>query len=98
MMRPTVAVVAAEEPEIAANMVQPSTFTWSSRPGRRVVHGASPVKSEAERREWNRISAIRMKSGSAISSGVVVAFQVSCASSFSTGRLRKMARPARPGA
>ena len=50
-MRPTVAVVAAEEPEIAANMVQPSTFTCSSRPGRRVVHGASPVKSEAESRE-----------------------------------------------
>ena len=97
-MRPTVAVVAAEEPEIAANIVQPSTLTWSSRPGSRVVHGASPVKSEAERREWNRISAIRMKSGSAMSSGVVVAFQMSCASSFSTGRSRKMARPARPGA
>ena len=98
MIRPTVAVVAAEEPEIAANIVQPSTLTWRSLPGSRVVHGASPVKREAERREWNRISAIRMKSGSAMSSGVVVTFQVSCARSFSIGMLRKMPRPTRPGA
>ena len=91
MMRPTVAVVAAEDPEIAANIVHPSTLTWRSRPGRRVVHGASPVKRDVERREWKRISAIRMKSGSAMSSGVVVTFQVSCASSFSIGMLRNRA-------
>ena len=33
-----------------------------------------------------------------MSSGVVVTFQVSCASSFSIGMLRNTARPTRPGA
>ena len=88
-MRPTVAVVAADEPEIAANSVQPSTLTCSSRPGRRVVQGVMPANSVSESRVRNRISAIRMNIGSASSSGVVVTFQIIWASSFSTGMDRK---------
>ena len=98
-MRPTVAVVAAEEPEIAANIVQPSTLTWSSRPGSRVVHGASPVKSEADRREWNRISAIRMKrrERDELRGGGRVPDELREQLLDPAGR-GKMARPASPGA
>ena len=47
-MRPTTCVVAADEPEIAAKIEQPTTFTCRSRPGSRPVHGASPWNSERE--------------------------------------------------
>ena len=87
-MRPTVAVVAADEPEIAANSVQPITLTCSRRPGRRVVQGVIPANRVSESRVRNRISAIRMNMGSARSSGVVVTFQIIWASSFSTGMER----------
>ena len=43
-----VAQVAAEEPETAAKMVQPSTLKCSSRPGRRVSKGARPSNMSSE--------------------------------------------------
>ncbi len=42
-MRPIVAHVAAEEPDTAAKMAQPTTFTCSSRPGNLCTHGANPA-------------------------------------------------------
>ena len=77
-MRPTTCVVAADEPEIAAKIEQPTTFTCSSRPGSSPAHGASPWNSERDRRDWNRISPIRMNIGSASSSCVVRMFQAYC--------------------
>lgn len=68
-MRPTVAVVAADEPQTEANMVQPSTVRCDSRPGTRRSQGERPVNSASEIFVRKRISAIRMKSGSASSSG-----------------------------
>ena len=90
-MRPTTCVVAADEPEIAAKIEQPTTFTCSNRPGSRPAHGASPWNSERDRRDWNRISPIRMNIGSASSSCVVRMFQAYCASSLSSGMSRKIA-------
>ena len=90
-MRPTTCVVAADEPEIAAKIEQPTTFTCSSRPGSSPAHGASPWNSERDRRDWNRISPIRMNIGSASSSCVVRMFQAYWASSLSSGMLRNSA-------
>src|SRR5688500_4048475 len=61
-----VAQVAADEPETAAKMVQPITLVWSSRPGSRDTHGASPRNMLSLNRVRNRISPIQMKSGSAV--------------------------------
>src|SRR5215204_5143535 len=87
-MRPTTCVVAADEPEIAAKIEQPTTLTWSSRPGSRPVQGASPWNSERESFVRNRISPMTMNSGSAKSSWVVRMFQAYCGSSLSSGMLR----------
>src|ERR1043165_6271326 len=64
---PIVAQVAAEDPETAAKIVQPMMFVWSSLPGTRSSHGASPLNMSSDRRVRNRISPIQMNSGSAVS-------------------------------
>jgi hypothetical protein len=90
-MRPTTCVVAADEPEIAAKIVQPMTFTCSRRPGSNAAHGASPLNKDWESRVRNRISPIRMNSGNASSSCVVRIFHAYCASSLSSGMSRNSA-------
>ena len=87
-MRPTTCVVAADEPEIAAKIEQPTTLTCRSRPGSRPVQGARPWNSERESFVRNRISPMTMNSGSARSSWVVRMFQAYCGSSLSSGMLR----------
>ena len=67
-MRPTVAVVAADEPETAANSAQPRILTCSNPPGSRRVKGDSPVNRSEDSRERNRISPIQMNIGSAVRS------------------------------
>ncbi|MQM40038.1 hypothetical protein KBTX_04080 [wastewater metagenome] len=62
-----VAAVAADEPDTAAKMPQPSTLTCSRRPGRRRSHGASPAYMSSDSRERNRISPIHTNSGSGAS-------------------------------
>src|SRR5438874_3459390 len=90
-MRPITCVVAAEDPEIAAKMVQPITFTCKRRPGSSPAHGASPWNSERDRRVRNKSSPIRMNSGSASSSCVVKMFQAYCGKSLSSGIERNIA-------
>ena len=63
VMRPTVAVVAADEPQTAAKRPQAITLTCSRRPGIRAVHGARPRNRLSATRVRNRISAIRMNRG-----------------------------------
>ena len=63
-MRPTTCVVAADEPEIAANIEQPITVVWNRRPGRKLIQGAMPENSDCDRRVRNRSSPIRMNNGS----------------------------------
>ena len=84
-MRPTTCVVAAEEPEIAANIEQPRMLTCSSRPGSNPAHGANPVNSERDSWVRNSSSPMTMKSGSAKSSCVVRMFQAYCERSLSSG-------------
>src|SRR3546814_13921683 len=67
VIRPIVAVVAADEPETAAKIPQPITLTCISRPGIRVIHGESPLNMSSARRVRNRISPIQMNRGSAVS-------------------------------
>ena len=90
-MRPTTWVVAADEPEMAAKIVQPMTLTCSSRPGSSAAHGDRPRNSDCDSRVRNRISPIRMNSGSASSSWVVRMFQAYCAKSLSSGMSRNSA-------
>ena len=60
---PTIAVVAADEPETAANRVEPTTFTCKSPPGSRPNHGASPENRDRPSPAATRTARIRMKSG-----------------------------------
>ena len=62
-----VAAVAAEDPDTAAKMPQPSTLTCTSRPGRRRTQGARPLNMSSARRVRYRISPIQMNSGRAVS-------------------------------
>ena len=64
---PIVAQVAADEPDTAAKMPQPTTLTWISRPGSHCSQGERPRNICSERRVRNRISPIQMNSGSAVS-------------------------------
>src|SRR4029078_13441756 len=66
LILPMVAQVAALDPETAAKIAQPTTFVWSSRPGRRCIHGARPLNMSSLRRVRNRISPIQMKRGRAV--------------------------------
>src|SRR5882724_669136 len=90
-MRPITCVVAADEPEIAAKIVQPITFTCTSLPGSSPAQGASPWNSDRDRRVRNSNSPIRMNSGNANSSCVVRMFQAYCGSSLSRGIERNIA-------
>src|SRR5258708_36421750 len=72
VMRPMVAAVAAEEPEIAAKIPQPATLQCISRPGSGAIDGAGPRNMSSEMRVRNRISPIQMNSGSAVSAHLVL--------------------------
>ena len=63
---PTVATVAAEEPEIAANKAQPTTLTWIKPPGRRDNHGAKPLNKFSDNLVLNKISPIQTNNGNAV--------------------------------
>ena len=63
---PTVATVAAEEPEIAANNAQPTTFTCIKPPGRRDIQGAKPLNKFSESFVLNNISPIHTNNGRAV--------------------------------
>ena len=58
--------VAAEEPETAAKIVQPTMLVCRSRPGSLSIQGVSPLNMSSDRRVRKRISPIQMKSGSAV--------------------------------
>ncbi len=80
-----VAQVAAEEPDTAAKMPQPITFTCNRRPGNHCSHGDRPRNISSESRVRNRISPIQMNSGSAASVHDALALQTDVASTAPTG-------------
>ena len=64
---PTVATVAAEDPEIAANKAQPTTLTWIKPPGNFCIQGDNPLNKFSESLVLNNISPIHTNKGNAVS-------------------------------
>src|SRR5690349_6118055 len=88
-----VAQVAAEEPDTAAKIVQPMMLVWSSRPGTRSSHGASPRNMSSDSRVRNRISPIQTKSGNAVSVHDEAVPQIVTAIASPAGRDEKSVMP-----
>ena len=63
---PTVATVAAEDPDIAANNAHPTTFTCTNPPGNLDNHGDKPLNKFSDNLVLNKISPIQTKSGRAV--------------------------------
>ena len=60
------ATVAAEDPEIAANKAQPTTFTCIKPPGSFCIQGDKPLNKFSDNLVRNSISPIQTKSGRAV--------------------------------
>ena len=63
---PTVATVAADEPDIAANKAHPTTFTCIKPPGNFCIQGESPLNKFSESFVLNKISPIQTNKGKAV--------------------------------
>ena len=63
---PTVATVAAEDPEIAANNAQPTTFTCINPPGSFDSHEDNPLNKFSDNLVLNNISPIQTNRGNAV--------------------------------
>src|SRR3990170_2488444 len=80
-----VAQVAAEEPDTAAKMPQPITFTWVNRPGSHCTQGERPRNISSDNLVRNRISPIQMNNGNAASVQDALELQVAVASTVPSG-------------
>ena len=65
-MLPTVATVAAEDPDMAANNAQPTTFTCIKPPGNFCIQGDKPLNKFSESLVLNNISPIHTNKGKAV--------------------------------
>ena len=63
---PTVATVAADEPDMAANRAHPTTLTCINPPGSFCIHGESPLNKFSDNFVLNKISPIQTKRGKAV--------------------------------
>src|SRR5699024_7014947 len=72
---PTVAVVAADDPLTAENKLLATTFTCSNLPGIKLIHGAKPLNSRADKPLRIKISPIKINNGKAIIVGLLTLFQ-----------------------
>ena len=88
-----VAQVAALLPDTAAKMVQPTTLTCSSRPGRACIQGARPRNMSELSRVRNRISPIHTNRGSAVSVQLLALPQMATAMASPAGRLVNSCMP-----
>ena len=84
-----VAAVAADEPDTAAKIAQPMILTCNNRPGRPPSHGDRPLNMSSDKRDRNRISPIRMNSGSAASAHEWLAPHSVVARTWPTGAFEK---------
>ena len=84
---PTVATVAADEPEIAAKTVQPAILTCSSPPGNLYSNGARPRNRFSDNRVRNSISPIQMNNGKAVKVQLDAEPHIVVAIASPTGRL-----------
>src|SRR5690606_25000692 len=90
---PTVAQVAAEEPETEAKMVQPITLVCKRRPGRALTQGARPRNMLSDRFVRYRISPIQTNSGRAVSVQLLAEPQMVMAMASPAARAVKNSRP-----
>ena len=63
---PTVATVAADDPDIAANNAQPTTLTCTNPPGKFDNHGDNPLNKFSDNFVLNKISPIQTNNGRAV--------------------------------
>ena len=63
---PTVATVAAEDPDIAANKAHPTTFTCTKPPGNFDNQGDKPLNKFSDNLVLNKISPIQTNNGNAV--------------------------------
>ena len=89
-----VAQVAADEPETAAKIPQPRMLMCIRRPGRRVSQGARPVNMSSASRVRNRISAIQMNRGRAVSAQLPLEPQIAVAMILPAGAAVNSVMPA----
>src|SRR5690554_3336547 len=90
---PMVAQVAADDPDTAAKMAQPTTLVCSKRPGSQLSHGASPRNRSCDSRDRNRISPIHRNKGSAVSVQLDEAPHMVMAMASPAGRLENSSMP-----
>ena len=90
---PTVVSVAAEEPETAANIVQPAILVCSKPPGIQRIHGASPRNISSDRRVRYKISPIQINMGSAVSVQLLELVQMVVIIASPAGREVKSSMP-----
>src|SRR5258706_7186449 len=88
-----VAQVAAEEPDTAAKIVQPTMLVCKSRPGIRLIHGASRLNMSSDNLVRNRISPIQTNSGKAVSVQLDDEPHTVTAIASPAGRLEKSSMP-----
>jgi hypothetical protein len=91
-----VATVAAEEPETAAKIPQPTTFTWSSFPGSHPTQGATPLNKFSESLVRNSISPIQINNGNAASVQDDELAHNAFAIALTAGALLKRPTPSQP--
>src|SRR5882672_6583341 len=88
-----VAQVAAEEPDTAAKMPQPTMLTCIRRPGSQVTQGDRPANISSDSLVRNRISPIQTNSGRAASDQEALELQNDWNRLTSGGLLVKNCRP-----
>src|SRR5690606_32732552 len=90
---PIVAQVAADEPDTAAKIAQPTTFVCNRRPGMRLSQGVKPTNKSCESRDRNKISPIHRNKGRAVSVQLDEAPQMVMAMASPAGRLENNSIP-----
>ena len=90
---PTVATVAADEPEIAANKAHPTTFTCINPPGKRDIQGAKPLNKFSDNLVLYSISPIQTNNGNAVKVQEELVPQIVVAIASPTGLVVKINIP-----
>ena len=90
---PTVATVAAEEPDIAANNAHPTTFTCTRPPGNFDNQGDKPLNKFSDSFVLNKISPIQTNNGRAVNVQEELVPHIVVAIASPTGRLVKSSIP-----
>src|SRR5690606_12135663 len=90
---PTVAQVAADEPETEAKIVQPITLVCSKRPGKALTQGARPRNMFSDRLVRYRISPIQTNRGRAVSVQLLAEPQMVMAMASPAARAVKNSMP-----